>query len=324
MAEDLLRVFRDAETPHVVLTMGKGGVGKTTFSILLGALLAEKGYRVLVASLDQAMHLEEYLGLRGRNRVERVDSSLYAIQVDIEREVRKLGQSYSTLLSQIMPGLKVINVESVVEMIKHAPGFEEEAYLRELARLYALNDFDYIVVDTPPTGLTFRILSLPSLYSFWLERLLELRERIVSLRYVIARTAGIEREMDDPVLKKLEEQKRLFDDLLSRMKSRTRTTGAIVATPEPLPVHEALKTLEFLGRMGLTPKIIVANRVLPESLASMMGVNDLQEVNLKKLLSARCPGDCLKILIPQSPKTPHSLEAVKSLIGSLKIIVEGA
>ncbi|MCE4610399.1 MAG: ArsA family ATPase [Desulfurococcales archaeon] len=323
MAEDLLKVFREAETPHVVLTMGKGGVGKTTFSILLGALLAGSGRKVLVASLDQAMHLEEYLGLSGRNRVERVDSNLYAMQVDIGREVRRLGQSYSTLLSQLMPGLKVINVESVVEMIKHAPGFEEEAYLRELARLYALKDFDYIVVDTPPTGLTFRILSLPSLYSFWLDRLLELRERIVSLRYVIARTAGIEREMDDPVLRKLEEQKTLFDELLERMKSQAKTTGAIVATPEPLPVYEALKTLEFLGRMGLPAKIIVANRVLPESLASMMGVSEVQEENLKKLLSAKCPGRCVKLLIPQSPKTPHSLEAVKDLIGSLKIVVEG-
>ncbi len=318
--EALLSLFSDVERPHVILTTGKGGVGKTTFSILLGALLADAGNKVLVASLDQAMHLEEYLKLRSRNKVERVDGNLYAVQVDISDEVKRLGKSYSILLSQLMPGLKVINVDSVVDMIKHAPGFEEEAYLRELSRLYDDKGYDFVVIDTPPTGLTFRILSLPRLYRFWIDRLIAIRERIVSLRYVIARTAGIERELDDPVLRKLEEQRETFERLLSSMTSPGRTTAAVVATPEPLPVYEALKTIEFMSEVGINVKIVVANRVLPASLAEVLGVRRVQEDSLSKLLSAKCPGPCVKLVIPQVDKAPHTLEAVKSLASSVKTV----
>jgi arsenite-transporting ATPase len=314
-ADMLAGVFEGVRRPHVVLTMGKGGVGKTTFSVMLGYALASRGYRVLVASLDQAMHLEEYLRLRSRNRVERVEGGLHAVQVDIGDTVRRLGEAYSLLVQQIMPGLKVLNVESVVNMVKHAPGLEEEAYLRELVKLYGSRDYDFIVVDTPPTGLTFRILSLPRLYSFWLDRLIELRERIVSLRYVIARTAGLSYEADDPVLRKLEEQKRVYEGLLESLTRAESTSAAVVATPEPLPVYEAVKSIGFLRESGIAVRIVVANRVLPEDKARMLGVEKVQRESLEKLLSADCRGRCIRLLIPHSEETPNSLDAVKALLG---------
>ncbi|MEB3845447.1 MAG: AAA family ATPase, partial [Desulfurococcales archaeon] len=49
-------------SPKLVIVMGKGGVGKTTLSILLAHELSRNN-EVLLVSLDQAMHLLEYLGL---------------------------------------------------------------------------------------------------------------------------------------------------------------------------------------------------------------------------------------------------------------------
>jgi len=50
--------------PHLVVVIGKGGVGKTTASLLLGHSLAGIG-RTLVLSLDPARHLARYVGRGG-------------------------------------------------------------------------------------------------------------------------------------------------------------------------------------------------------------------------------------------------------------------
>ena len=317
---DATRRIVGSSRPHVVLVMGKGGVGKTTFTIMLGLALSEGGSRVLMVSLDQAMHMEEYLGLESRNKVYRVSENLYAMQVDIEVKARRVGDEYATLIQQVIPGLKVLNVESVTSMVKHAPGFEEEVYLRELERLYSEGGYDYIVVDTPPTGLTFRILSLPRLYFFWIERLAEIRERIVSLRYVIARSAGLEYKIDDPVLSKLEELRERYGRLMERMSSPDHTSFALVATPEPLPVYEASKTASFLREVGMKAKMVVANRVIEDSLARRLGIYEVQRDSLSRLMNINCGGPCLRLLIPQSKRPPHSLEAVKELLPTVKIL----
>jgi len=320
--EELLDLLRSGgRRPKLVVVLGKGGVGKTTVSILLARLLSETG-PTLVESLDQAMHLQEYLKLPKRNTVYEVRRNLYAAQFDVESQVRRLGETYATLVSRILPGLKVLNIEGVTEMIKYAPGFEEEVYLRELMRLYREERYRFIVVDTPPTGLTLRILSLARLYSFWIDRLIELRERIVSLRYVIASTAGIKREMDDPVLDKLHAMKREFSELNQLLTDRGATSYVIVATPEPLPVYEARKTVEFLRKLGAEPSIIVANRLLSSDIAEDLGVAEVQERSVRELDSLRCGSTCARVYIPQVRSAPSSLDAVEELVENVRVVVE--
>jgi chromosome partitioning protein len=44
----------------IVITSGKGGVGKTTTAVNLSAILAEKGYKVLLADLDLQSYATSY------------------------------------------------------------------------------------------------------------------------------------------------------------------------------------------------------------------------------------------------------------------------
>ncbi|BAA81176.1 arsenical pump-driving ATPase [Aeropyrum pernix K1] len=187
-------------------------------------------------------------------------------------------------------------------------------YLRKILELYRDSRFKYVVVDTPPTGLTLRILSLPRLYTFWLESLIGIRERIVSLRYVIARSIGREPEMDDPVLDKLREMQDRYAKLSNDLVERERTSFAIVATPEPLPVYEARKTVEFLESMGAKPSIIVVNRILPAEIASRLGVLEVQSKALNELRTRVCRKPCVLVEIPMVETVPSSLEAVLNLV----------
>ncbi len=300
--------------PHLVITSGKGGVGKTTVSILVADALARGGWRVLVVSLDQAKHLQEYLGLGETNRAYRVDGGLWALQFDLEREAERFTQEYVMLLQQIMPGLKALNLEKYAEVVRNSPGFEEEIYLRYLEGLYSRREYDYIVVDTPPTGITLRILGLPGNYVFWLERLSELRERIVGARYVISKALGERPEVRDPVLDKLGELRQRYGGLRERLSSSRDTSYVVVATPEPLPVFEARKTLEQLRRLGATVRLLAANKVLPPDKARLLGVHGVQRKSLEELAQLPCPGECRRIAIMATEEPPHSLTGARRLL----------
>ena len=306
------------EGPHVVVNVGKGGVGKTTVSILVAKLLAERGRRrVLLVSLDQAMHLLEYLGLPGTQRAYRVSEGLEALQFDLEKEAEKFTGEYSMLLQRIMPGLKALNLERYAEIVRNSPGFEEEVYLRYLSHLYRKQEYDYIVVDTPPTGVTLRILGLPRNYVFWLERLAELRERIVGLRYTMARVLGEKPRVTDPVLDRIRKLRESYQHLHRLITSPQHTTYTIVATPEPLPVYEARKTLTTLNKLGAGVGVIIANKVLPPEKAQSLGISQVQERSLRELSSLDC-GPCVKLSITALEYPPHRLRDVDLLVERIR------
>ncbi len=282
-------IKRGARRPNVVVVLGKGGVGKTTVSMLIGLSLS-RGNRVLLVSLDPAKHLAEYVGPEVLRGGVSVGEGLTIRQVDVESEVRKYAEKYAQWVSDIMPSLKVFNVESAVDAIKYSPGVEEEVFLNVLSGLYKAGDYDYVVVDTPPTGIALRTLNLPALYSTWLDKLIEVRERIVALRYSIARALGRAHELKDRVLEKLYELRHAYGELYEELKSPEQTSYVLVATPEPLPVYELRESARFLKeRLGNAPKLLVLNKYLPEGLAREMGVLETQERYLSELKSMGAP-----------------------------------
>lgn len=314
MTNSLNELLEGLSSPHTFIVIGKGGVGKTTVSVILADRLSEKG-KTLLASLDPAKHLIEYLGIKRPLRAERVSDNLYAMQIDIGLLASKLSNEYVDLLKQVTPGLRILGLEDIVRAIRYAPGFEEEIYLRVLRDLYK-EEYDYIVIDTPPTGLTHRILTLPGLYVFWLDKLIDLRTKIVSLRYTISRAMGRRVEPRDPVLAKLLKLKKEYEELNKAIRSGDRTSYVLVTTPEPLPVYETKTTIELLKTLKAKPRAIIVNKIMPEDIARELGVAETVKEALEELRSMECDG-CVKIGIRYHRKTPKTLDEAKELLGMI-------
>lgn len=262
--------------PHVVIVLGKGGVGKTSVSLIIADELSMLGDTLLV-SFDPAKHIMKYLNIQGSMQVFRVRNRLHAYQLDIDLATKEIASKHISLLSEILPSLSVLNLEDVVKVFKYSPGVEEEVFLKKLLDIYRWGEFEYVVIDTPPTGISLRTLALPKLYMMWVERLIEIRERIVSLRYVIARTLGRKYEVDDPVLKKLYEIREEYQRLGNFLSDYSRTSYVVVANPEPLPIHEMMEIISFLEReLHNKPKLLVLNKVFPGDVAIELGVYEEQ------------------------------------------------
>ncbi len=125
----------------------KGGVGKTTSAINLGAALVEYGKKVLLVDLDPQANLTLSLGI-GRQR--------YTIYESMRGEAELTPVTYKENLDVITSSLDLSSAE--MELINEAG---REYILRELFEPLH-EEYDYIIIDCPPS---LGLLSLNALTS---------------------------------------------------------------------------------------------------------------------------------------------------------------
>jgi chromosome partitioning protein len=124
----------------IALANQKGGVGKTTTTINLGAYLAESKRQVLIVDLDPQGNTSSGLGVR---QADLADGDLYDVLVD-GLDPRKVIRPTVVKGLSLLPASAVL-AAAEIELVA-AP--KREFRLRE-----ALADlpYDYILVDCPPS-----------------------------------------------------------------------------------------------------------------------------------------------------------------------------
>lgn len=130
--------------PAKILAMcnQKGGVGKTTSTINLGACLAEQGRKVLLVDLDPQGALSAGLGIRQ----DELDLTVYNLLVDTDATIEE------TILSTRVPGLDLVpaNIDLSAAEIQLVNEVGREQTLARALRPVR-REYDYIVLDCQPS-----------------------------------------------------------------------------------------------------------------------------------------------------------------------------
>ena len=136
----------------VVMTMGKGGVGKTTVAAAIAVELARRGHRVHLSTTDPAAHVVEALSgeVRGLT-VSRIDPA-----AETEAYVAEV-------LAAQGAGLDPDSLALLEEDLR-SPCTEEIAVFRAFARTVAQGGDSFVVLDTAPTGHTLLLLDATEAY----------------------------------------------------------------------------------------------------------------------------------------------------------------
>lgn len=131
----------------VIMTMGKGGVGKTTVAASLAVALADRGYDVLLSTTDPAAHLATTMQSDGL-------PNLTVTRIDPAQETREYtAEVIATAGSDLDEQGRALLEEDL-----RSPCTEEIAVFRAFARTVANGNDRFVVVDTAPTGHTILLL----------------------------------------------------------------------------------------------------------------------------------------------------------------------
>ncbi|WP_019843130.1 arsenical pump-driving ATPase [Escherichia coli] len=136
----------------LVMTMGKGGVGKTTVAASIAVSLAKRGHKVHLTTSDPAAHLSYTLnGSLPDLQVSRIDP-----KVETERYRRFVLENQGKGLDA--EGL------AVLEEDLRSPCTEEIAVFQAFSRVIKEADDHFVIMDTAPTGHTLLLLDATGAY----------------------------------------------------------------------------------------------------------------------------------------------------------------
>ena len=136
----------------VVMTMGKGGVGKTTLAVRVATQLARAGHRVTLTTTDPAAHVDA----AARQR----PATLRVTRIDPAAETRRYTEE---VLATAGRGLDTQG-RALLEEDLRSPCTEEIAVFRAFADTVAQGEGQFVVIDTAPTGHTLLLLDAAEAY----------------------------------------------------------------------------------------------------------------------------------------------------------------
>lgn len=136
----------------LIMTMGKGGVGKTSIASLIAYELSSLGHKVTLSTTDPAAHLDYIKNNNTKDLIiEKIDPK-YETQKHISRVIK---QNENKLSSDDMALLK----EEL-----NSPCIEEIAIFEAFASTVNKAKERFVVLDTAPTGHTLMLLDASNAY----------------------------------------------------------------------------------------------------------------------------------------------------------------
>lgn len=136
----------------VIMTMGKGGVGKTTVAVNMATALVARGKKVHLTTTDPAAHVALTLG--------NVPEGMQVSRVDPEAETEAYRRE---VLSTVGANLDD-EARALMEEDLRSPCTEEIAVFRAFAKIVDQGTDCFVVIDTAPTGHTLLLLDASESY----------------------------------------------------------------------------------------------------------------------------------------------------------------
>ncbi|MFE9120960.1 ArsA family ATPase [Streptomyces sp. NPDC007172] len=152
----------DAGT-RIIVCCGSGGVGKTTTAAALGVRAAERGRKVVVLTIDPARRLAQSMGIDSLDntprRVKDVEGEgeLHAMMLDMKRTFDEIVEAHAD-----PERAKAILTNPFYQSLSAGfAGTQEYMAMEKLGQLRARDEWDLIVVDTPPSRSALDFLDAP-------------------------------------------------------------------------------------------------------------------------------------------------------------------
>ena len=309
---DMDRIIDDRRT-RIIVCCGSGGVGKTTAAAAIGLRAAERGRQACVLTVDPARRLAQSMGLTSLDNTPRpVDGvdisgggSLHAMMLDMKRTFDEIVEAHADpdRAAQILANPFYQSLSSSFA------GTQEYMAMEKLGQLRHADEWDLIVVDTPPSRSALDFLDAPERLGRFLDgrliRLLTVPAR-AGMSYMKVLNAGLSmmtsvltKILGAQVLKDAQTFVSAFDTMFGGFRERAEwtyrllqapgTAFLVVAAPEPDALREASYFVERLDAERMPLAGLILNRVHVSPAARLSAARSLAAAETLDMAAAETP-----------------------------------
>jgi len=245
------------------LLTGKGGVGKTTAAAATAVRCAALHQRTLILSTDPAHSLADAFGVPLGDAPTSIAPQLAGQQLDARARLEASWGELRRYLTGLVAWAGMDSIEA--EELTVLPGLDEVLALADLVEHVESGQWDTVVIDSAPTAETLRLLSLPDVLSWWMDRLFPIGRRLTGAVGPVLRQLTGMPIADDGVFAALDRLHRRLGAAKELLTDRRTTSVRLVVNPEQVVVAEARRTATYLALFGYPLDAVIVNRVLPDA-----------------------------------------------------------
>lgn len=206
----------------LIMTMGKGGVGKTIVAASIATILAHRGHTVLLTTTDPAAHIKDFM-----NQLEFIPENLTIERIDPKIETKNY---IDKIAAQKGKTLDAEGKKLLLEDLQ-SPCTEEVAVFHAFSKAINSAKRQFVVMDTAPTGHTLLLLDTTGSYHKEILKNMAANPSKITTPYMLLQDSN-------------------FAKIL------------LVTLPETTPMREAEALQNDLKRAGIVPYAWVINQCL--------------------------------------------------------------
>ena len=125
--------------------------------------------------------------------------------------------------------------------------------------------YDVLIIDCAPTAETLRLLSLPEVMNWYIERIFPVERRVVkTIRPLLTKLTSMP-IADDRIFAAIERLHRNLDGVRRILTNEKVSSVRLVVNPEAMVIAEARRTYTYLSLFGYRVDAVVANRIIPDT-----------------------------------------------------------
>ncbi|HEY5359831.1 MAG TPA: ArsA family ATPase [Streptosporangiaceae bacterium] len=291
----------DDRRTRILVCCGSGGVGKTTTAAAIGLRAAERGRHVVVLTVDPARRLAQSMGLSSLDNTPRLvpgagapaasgddpasgpghgdqGGSLHAMMLDMKRTFDEIVEAHA----DPDRAAQILDNPFYQSLSSSFAGTQEYMAMEKLGQLRRAQEWDLIVVDTPPSRSALDFLDAPQRLGRFLDgkllRLLTAPAKFGGRTYMRVLNAGfgvvtgvLTKILGAQVLRDVQTFVAALDTMFGGFRERAdytyqllRAPGTaflVVAAPEPDALREASYFVERLASERMPLAGLLLNRV---------------------------------------------------------------
>lgn len=300
---------------RVLLFTGKGGVGKTTTAAATAVACADAGLRTIVLSTDPAHSLADALDVPLGPLASPVAGNLWGQQLDAQDRLEDAWHEIQEWLVEVLAWAGVGAVEA--EELTVIPGLDEVFALADIRHHATSGEWDVVVVDCAPTAETLRLLSLPDVLAWAMDRLFPMGRAVNKVVAPVLSRATRLPMAGDEVFAATARFYEQLDGVRDLLTDPERTSVRLVVNPERMVIAEARRTHTYLSLFGYRVDAVVANRLLPEAVTDpwFKAWKEAHAEHLTAIEEGFSPVPVLQV--PLAPEEPVGVDRLRAFAAAL-------